>query len=119
MQQINYNATQVHRLASSAASVNATVISDRGGRVMSIRGDNTVASKRYLKFYNKGTAPDQNDVPIATFVIPASGTFAFQLAAPICFPKGLSYRITGAAADNDNTAIAAGDLVQLNIDYDA
>jgi hypothetical protein len=30
---------------------------------------------------------------------------------------GIGYAITGAAADNDTTAVAAGDIVGLNVIY--
>jgi hypothetical protein len=118
MKDTDYNSTMTVRLASAAASDNPTVAVDRGCRLMAIRGDNVKAAKVYLKIYDKATAPASTDTPRATFVIAASGPFSFNLAAPLSVVKGLSYRLTGGAADNDATALVAGDIVQMNLDVD-
>jgi hypothetical protein len=33
------------------------------------------------------------------------------------FSTGIAYGLTGAAADSDTTALTAGDVVGVNIDY--
>jgi len=107
------------RLLSSAATTNATSVKATAGDLFKVSGNNTVASKRYLKLYNKATAPNVGtDTPVLTFVLPASAPFAIDLAANgQYFSAGIAYAITGAAADADTTAIAAGDIECLNLTY--
>lgn len=107
------------RLLSSAATTNATSAKASAGNLFRIIGNNTVASKRYLKIYNKATAPTVGtDTPILTLVIQPSGPFVFDLGANgHYFGTGIAYAITGAAADADTTAISAGDIECLNLTY--
>lgn len=106
------------RLLSSAATTNATLVSAGRKRVYSIVGHNTDSTPHYLKLYNKATAPTVGtDVPVATFYLPATTTFNFRVDNGLLFPLGLGYALTAAAADNDTTAVAAGDIVCLNIAY--
>jgi len=108
------------RLLSSAATTNATSVKASAGNVFKIIGNNTVASKRYLKLYNKASAPTVGtDTPVMTFVLAASAPFAIDLGASVghYFSTGIAYAITGAAADNDTTAIASGDIECLNLTY--
>ena len=109
---------------SSAATTNATVARNTnciltGGSVV-----NSGLTAAYLKFYNKATAPVVGtDTPVLTLTLPAStasitqpplnvgdvlGTIGLKFAA------GLAFAITGAYADSDTTAVAAGQVnVQL------
>jgi hypothetical protein len=107
------------RLLSSAATTNATSVKGSAGNVFKIVGNNTVASKRYLKLYNKASAPTVGtDTPVLTFVLAASAPFAIDLGpAGQYFATGIAFAITGAAADADTTAIAAGDIECLNLTY--
>lgn len=109
--------SSVSRLLSSAASTNAAVVKASPGSVYKIRGNNTVASKRYLKLYNKATSPTVGtDTPVATFVLLASSSFEISLDA-LYFSAGIGYAITAAIADADTTIIGAGDIEALNIIY--
>lgn len=107
------------RLLSSAATTNATNVKASAGEAFKITGNNTVASKRYLKLYNKASAPTVGtDTPILTFVLQPSLPFAIDLGATgQYFSLGISYAITGAAADADTTAIGAGDIECMNITF--
>lgn len=107
------------RLLSSAATTNATSVKTSAGKLVRIRGYNAAASIRYLKLYNKASAPTVGtDTPVLTLAIPASGSFEFDLGAlGFPFATGIAYAITGAAADADTTAIAAGDITCLNVLY--
>jgi len=107
------------RLLSSAATTNATSVKAAAGDLFKVSGNNTVASKRYLKLYNKASAPTVGtDTPVLTFVLPASAPFAIDLGASgQYFATGIAFAITGAAADADTTAIAAGDIECLNLTY--
>jgi hypothetical protein len=106
------------RLLSSAATTNATSVKASAGTVRKIICNNTVASDRFLKFYNKASAPTVGtDTPILTLTLPAS-TKNIQLPLDDhYFSTGIAFAITGAAADADTTAIAAGDITALNITY--
>jgi hypothetical protein len=72
---------------------------------------NTTAAVKYVKFYDKATAPTVGtDTPAATIAAPASTTFVLALAN-LPFRSGIGFGITGAAGDSDTTAVAAGDII--------
>lgn len=106
------------RILSSGASTNATSAKASAGEVFTITGNNTSGSIKYLKFYNKASAPTVGtDTPVLTLALP---TGQFQINMPgigFYFATGIAYALTGASADADTTALAAGDIVGLNIIY--
>ena len=104
------------RLLSSAATTNATLIKASAGRMFLIMGRNNAAAIRYLKFYNKASAPTVGtDVPVLTIALDASSRFEIDLNPyGQFFTTGIAFAITGALADNDTTAIAAADILALN-----
>lgn len=108
------------RLLSSAASTNGASIKASAGNVQKIVCNNTNAADRFLKLYNKASAPIVGtDTPILTLTLPAS-TKNIQIdmgATGQYFGTGIAYAITANAADADATAIAAGDITALNITY--
>lgn len=107
--------TGVARLVSAAASTNATVVKGSAGQVFRVIGHNTAAAIRYLKLYNKATAPTVGtDTPVVTLALPATASFQIDLEA-FAFPLGIGYALTVNAADADTTALTAGDVVGLNI----
>lgn len=56
----------IHRLLASAATTNATSVKTSVGRLAQIRGYNAGAAGRYLKLYNKASAPTVGtDTPCA------------------------------------------------------
>ena len=107
------------RLLSSAATTNATLVKNAAGRMFPIMGRNNAAVIRYLKFYNKSSAPTVGtDVPVLTIALDASAKFEIDLNPyGQFFTTGIAFAITGAVADNDTTAIAAADILALNIWY--
>ena len=107
------------RLLSSAATTNATLVKNAAGRMFLIMGRNNAAVIRYLKFYNKSSAPTVGtDVPVLTIALDASAKFEIDLNPyGQFFTTGIAFAITGAVADNDTTAIAAADILALNIWY--
>lgn len=109
----------IARLLSSAATTNATSVKTSAGKLVKLRGYNAVASVRYLKLYNKASAPTVGtDTPVLTLALPASSAFEFDMGAlGLPFATGIAYAITGAAADADTTAVAAGDITCLNVLY--
>ncbi len=113
-------ANAASRLLSSANTTNGTSVKASAGNVFRIRGNNTVASKRYFKLYNKASAPTVGtDTPVLTFLILASAEFVIDVGGSYghYFSTGIAYAITGAAADNDTTAIGTGDIECLNLTY--
>lgn len=106
----------VSRIPSSAASTNATVAKAKAGHLFSVMGQNANAAVRYLKIYDKATAPTVGtDVPKLTIAIGASGVFSHHLQAPLAFANGIAYAMTTGAADADATAVGAGDILGLNV----
>lgn len=99
----------------SAASTNATSLKGSAGAIGFIYAVNLNAAVRYLKLYNKASAPTVGtDTPIATLAIPASTTGAgFVLAIPggIYFSTGIAYATTVGIADADTASVAANEII--------
>lgn len=96
----------------SAASVNNTLVKGSAGRLYGYHLSNTSAAWRYVKLYNKATAPVAGtDTPVMTIPLGPGQSVAVRNTVPVAFAAGIGYAITGAAADNDATAVAAGDVV--------
>lgn len=111
-----FKPSNIHRLVSAAASVNATIIRSGAGRLYRIRGYNNAAAVRFLKLYDKATAPSQTDTPILTLTLKAAEVFDFDLYdCGLDYSAGLGYRITGAAPDADTTALVAGDVTGMAV----
>jgi hypothetical protein len=98
----------------SAATTNATSVKASAGVLYCIVAFNLNAAVRYLKLYNKASAPTVGtDTPVMTVPIPASATGAgFVLPIPpgVDFSTGLAFALTTAAADADTGAVAANEL---------
>ena len=113
-------ANTVARLPSAAASTNSTSVKASAAFVCSITGVNTTAAIKYIKLYNKASAPTVGtDTPFMTIAMPVSNT-TFNMNFPgfcLYMTTGFAYALTGAAADNDTTALSAGDVVGLNFTY--
>lgn len=108
-------ATLAHYL--SAATTNATNVKASAGTLYSITAVNTTATLYYLKFYDTSSAPTCNtSTVVATFPVPASATgngLTINPSVGFNFGTGISFCITGAIADNDNTAAATGVAISL------
>lgn len=108
--------TATHRLLGSAATTNLTLVSAAARSLHTIIGNKPTVEPCFLKIYDKATAPTAADTPIMTFDLLGLGRFEFDLKGhPLA--AGLGYAITAAAADNDATAVAAGDVTGLNISF--
>jgi hypothetical protein len=113
----------VARLLSAAASTNATSVKASAGNVFKIVGVQANAAARFLKLYNKASAPTVgSDTPIATLYLPPTtvngGIFEFDFGAqPLYFATGIAYALTTAAADADTGALTAADVVAMNLFY--
>jgi hypothetical protein len=106
------------RIVSAAATTNATSAKGSAGRLYAIQGYNAATSVRYLKLYNKATAPTVGtDTPVKTLALPPGAGFAFDWPVGYSFATGIGYGLTTGSADSDTSALTAGDVLGLNIDY--
>jgi hypothetical protein len=114
--QSDLSATHTSRIVSAAASTNATSAKATNGTVKMATGYNAAGAGRYLKFYNKTSAPTVGtDTPRKTVYLPATTAFAIQMDD--YYSQGIAYALTTGAADNDTGALTAADVLGLNIDY--
>ena len=113
------NGTTPYKLI-SLATTNASIVKSSGGNLYSIVAIGLTSTVRYLKLYNKATAPTVGtDVPVMTIPIPANtqgAGISIPFSMGVNFPLGISLAITGTAADNGTTAIGAGDVI-INLTY--
>ena len=114
--------TSVHSvatLASAAATTNATLVKGSGGRLYHVEAYNASASVKFLKLFNKASAPvPGTDTPYFTIALPPGQRVSLDFdSIGLALNTGIGYAITGAAAPLDNTAIAAGDVVALFMAY--
>lgn len=109
----------VSRLASAAASTNATLVKSSAGRLMHISGYNAATSARYLRFSNLTTTPvPGTSAAYLAFALAPSAAFNIDFTAKgMNFSTGIGYWLSGGAADTDVTALTAADVVGLNIIY--
>jgi len=95
----------------AAASTNSTNVKASAGRVVGYHFTNNTAAAKYIKLYNKASAPTVGtDTPVTTLILPASSQIFAQFVGGLSFATGIGYGITGAVADNDTTAVAANDV---------
>ena len=101
----------------SAATTNGTVVKATAGTIYGLVASNTSASDRFLKLYNSATVTVGTTAVALTLKIPA-GNFIEVDFGPMGmrYGTGICLSITGAAPDNDTTAIAAGE-VKVNTAY--
>lgn len=96
----------------SAASNNATNLKASTGYLLKMVGHNVNAAVRYVKFYNKATAPSPGtDTPVLVVPLPAAGA-PVNIDFPdegMEFSLGIGYGIVTGGADSDNTSTAANE----------
>jgi hypothetical protein len=102
----------------SAASTNATSLKASAGQVGVIVCTNTNASARFLKLYNKASAPTVGtDTPDLTFLIPGNTSgFTINCGCGFEFTTGIAYALTTGVADNNSGAVAADEIL-INLGY--
>ena len=95
---------------------NATLVKQGPGAIDGFVGSSNGANA-YIKFYDLGRLPTAADTPFATVFMSTAGYQAFyDPPNGRGFVNGLAYRITGAPADNDATAVSAAAL-QGSLEY--
>jgi hypothetical protein len=104
-------ATPTASIVNSAATTNGTVVKATAGTVYGIVASNTNAAARFLKLHNSATVTPGTTAVALTIEIPPSGVVAIDWGPlGMRFTTGICLSITGAAADNDTTAILAGEV---------
>lgn len=109
-----FGVQSVTRLLTCAASDNATLVSAKPCRLYSLNGYTSAATVRFIKLYDKATAPLSTDTPKITLALRPS--LDFSPAMPdvgVSFTQGLGFRITTLVADSDATSPTAGDVQAL------
>jgi hypothetical protein len=114
-------ATPYH-LATSLATNNATSVKGSAGTLYGLEVFNTSAATVYLKLYDKASAPSPaSDTPVKVIAVPATsgaiGGVVRSYPVGIAFTLGIAYALVTGAGDTNNTAVGAGDVVALNLDY--
>jgi hypothetical protein len=104
-------------IINSAASTNGQLVLTGSSGLHALFATNTGATVAFVKLYNKATAPTVGtDVPAMIVTVPAAvaGVPGEKEITPgfsgYRFALGLGLAITGAAADSDTTAVAAGQV---------
>jgi hypothetical protein len=98
-----------HRVAT--ADTNAINVKASAGRLYGWSFYNTTSTAKFLKFHNTAGTPTAGAGVIRTVGIPPNGNAELFLGVGHFFATGIGISITGAAADADTTALAAGDVV--------
>lgn len=108
------NGTSAYKLISSPGT-NANNIKTSGGNLYSIIAIGLTSNVRYLKLYNKATAPTVGtDIPIMTIPIPANtqgAGVAIPFSMGVNFSAGIGIAITSGAGDTDTGAVLANDVI--------
>lgn len=99
----------------SAATTNATLVKTGPTTISMLTGSNTNAAVRYLKVYDKATAPTVGTDPVAyTFVLPGATTGAgsnVPLARELNLIRGFGLALTTGVADTDTGAVALNENI--------
>lgn len=96
----------------AAGSTNATSVRNTRAELVGWYVQNAAASARFLKLYNKASAPTVGtDTPLMTIPIAAGGNSFAYMEDGIAFSTGLALATTNLVADSDTTALTANDLV--------
>ena len=109
---------QTSRIVSAAATTNATLAKASAGDLFRVTGFNANAAARYLKIYNKATAPTVGtDTPVWTEYLPAQARFELSFPKGYYLSAGIAYALTTGSADADSGALTAADILALNVAY--
>lgn len=100
----------------SAATVNNSLVKAGGAKLVGWVISNSNAAARYVKFYNKATAPAAGtDTPVLTLFVPP-GAVITETDLDLGFSAGLGIATTVLGTDADTTVVAAGEII-VNLFY--
>ena len=101
----------------STASTNAVSAKASAGQVYGYYIYNDSNQTRYVKLYNKASAPTVGtDIPVMTIPIPGGSAANVDFSNGIAFATGIAFAMTTGMADTDTGAVAANEVV-LNLFY--
>lgn len=107
----------------SAATTNSTSVTATRASVYLIVVSNHFTASRFLKLYDKATAPTcGTDTPVKTIEVggvttsPTATTLVIPNPIGSLFKSGIGFCITGVGTDADTTAVGANE-VTLDLDY--
>lgn len=105
-------------IVNSAASTNAAFVKAASGTLYGGAIHNATAADKFVRFYNKATAPTVGtDTPAIIVNVKANSSKEFSFGnIGVKFTTGIGHAITGGATVLDATAVAAGD-VQLTYEW--
>ena len=107
----NTTAGLVTARVNAAATTNATLVKGAAGQVYAWSFSNPSAAAKFVRLFNKATAPTVGtDTPVLTIALAAGATVTFSTDVGIAHSLGIGYDITGANGDADATAVAANDV---------
>lgn len=93
-------------------TTNATSVKASAGEVYGWYFTNSSGSWRYLKLYDKASAPTVGtDTPKMTLGIPPGGGANMEVFYGVPFASGIAYAVTTGATDADTTAPAANEVI--------
>lgn len=96
----------------SAASNNAANIKSSAAQVTGYYVGSLATAAMYVKLYNKASSPSPgSDTPRLTILIPPGSAANQCFDPPLAFETGLGVAIVAGIADNDNTSVAANEVV--------
>jgi hypothetical protein len=107
-------ATPYHYIAAASANQDSQSVKGSAGTLYTIALGNVNAAVRFVKLYDKATAPTSGDTPVLTLIVPGATTGAgSNVPIPACgiaFASGIGFRITTAISDGDTGAATSGDV---------
>ena len=108
----NTPTTPTQSTINSAASTNATSVKASGGTIYGINVSNTGAAARYVKLYNKASAPTVGtDVPVLTIPVATNSIISLDMGAVgLRLGTGIALAITAGSADTDTVAVGASEV---------
>jgi hypothetical protein len=102
----------LYKLIAVGTNADQNLIATGKRVVYSLAVSNANAAVRYVKLYNKATAPVVGtDVPVAVFALPAVNGINMEFSAGLAFPLGLGIGLTTGSADNNSTGVTAGESI--------
>lgn len=97
----------------AAATTNQTLVKAGATLLKSANLRNFKAASVFVKIFDKATAPIAGtDVPVFQYALGSGDAIRVaEITGLYTFTLGFGYTITALAADNDATAVVAGDVV--------
>lgn len=106
----------IHRNIDAGVTATTQIAKASAGQLYGYFISNNAATARFVKVYNKATAPTEADTPVLTFQLPAASSANVSHPNGVAFSTGISYRASTGRADNDTGATTTGDVI-VNLYY--